>query len=190
LGNIKDPRAVEPLIAILKGTNSSDRINAIKALGIIKDPRAVEPLIVAMKDPNGNVQLSAAEALGKYGEPAVEPLIAVLKDSDPNARRNAAYALGEIDDPRAVSTLLEAWKERDFTVIVGADSFFIKRGEPGSEDVLIEALDEFGDRAMAHDLLSCGNAKLEGAVRVWAQKHGYQIITMPFGRSTQWGSKR
>ncbi len=50
LGEIKDTRAVEPLIAALKDKDSSVRNNAAEALGEIKDARAVEPLIAATAD--------------------------------------------------------------------------------------------------------------------------------------------
>jgi len=50
LGEIKDPRAVEPLIAALKDDDlPSVQMEAAKALGELKDPRAVEPLIAAVK---------------------------------------------------------------------------------------------------------------------------------------------
>jgi len=86
LGEIKDPRAVEPLVAMLKATQDNligrqSAVSAARALGDIKDPRAVEPLITALN--------------GGYGY-----------DSD--LRENAALALGQIKDPRAVKSLLAA----------------------------------------------------------------------------------
>jgi HEAT repeat protein len=61
LGEIKDPRAVEPLIAALKDKGVCAA--AAYALGEIKDPRAVEPLIAALKDESFSVRRAAAEAL-------------------------------------------------------------------------------------------------------------------------------
>ena len=63
LGEIKDPRAVEPLSAALKDENEYVRKAAAYALGEIKDPRAVEPLIAALKDEELHVRWAAAEAL-------------------------------------------------------------------------------------------------------------------------------
>lgn len=52
LGWSRDPRAVEPLIAALKGRDwsfiSSERNSIINALGSLKDPRAIAPLIDSM----------------------------------------------------------------------------------------------------------------------------------------------
>ncbi|NIO20797.1 MAG: hypothetical protein GTN76_08680 [Candidatus Aenigmarchaeota archaeon] len=62
---IKDPRAVEPLIAALKDENSFVRFSVVEALGLIKDPRTVEPLIAALKDEHSFVRFRAAWALGE-----------------------------------------------------------------------------------------------------------------------------
>jgi hypothetical protein len=51
--------------------------------------------------------------------------------------------------------------------VAGAFLFFIRRGEPGSEDAMIDALKEFGDRQMASAFQNCGNAKLEKAANAW-----------------------
>jgi HEAT repeat protein len=97
LGEIKDPRAVEPLIAALKDAEWIVREAAAYALGEIKDPRAVEPLIAALKDENEYVRKAAAYALGEIKDPrAVEPLIAALKDKDSDVRKAAAEALDHL----------------------------------------------------------------------------------------------
>ena len=81
LGQIGDPRAVEPLISTLRRGPSSARQTAALALGQIGDPRAVEPLVHALDHDNELVRQAAAQALGKLGHPrAVEPGMGVLKD--------------------------------------------------------------------------------------------------------------
>lgn len=65
LGELKDPRAVEPLIAALKDEMDPVQSSAAKALGKIKDVRAVEPLITALKDENSDVQWEISESLTK-----------------------------------------------------------------------------------------------------------------------------
>jgi HEAT repeat protein len=141
LGEIGDPRAVEPLIAALDDEQTGRA--AMKALGQIGDPRAVEPLIVILTnehqrplsrgrdaaealgeigDPRAVGPLIAAahdvsawgassDALGKIGAPAVEPLIAALKDGNTTAAIAAAMALGAIGDPSAVEPLIEVLTE-------------------------------------------------------------------------------
>jgi len=134
-------------------------------------------------------------ALGKIGAPAVEPLSAALKDKDANEIRwKAAGALGKIKDPRAVHVLLAGLRERDLAVIAGAYGVFIERAEPGSEDVLIQALNAHGSEEMAEAFLNCGNLALGGAAHKWAHKRRYEVETRdslgwgPVG--VRWGSGR
>jgi HEAT repeat protein len=64
LGEMKEPRAVEPLIGILKNDrNGYVRAMAAWALGKIKDRRAVEPLIDGITDESNDVRKRAPLAL-------------------------------------------------------------------------------------------------------------------------------
>jgi hypothetical protein len=70
LGNMKDKRAVVPLIEAAQRGYIPTRLAAIKALAIIGDAKAVSPLISALSHWNDDVRKEAAIALG------------VLKSSD------------------------------------------------------------------------------------------------------------
>ena len=63
LGEIGDPRAVDPLASALKDENSLVRQTAAYALGDIGDEKAVEPLTQALWDENVYVQNAAKKAL-------------------------------------------------------------------------------------------------------------------------------
>ena len=80
LGELRDARAVEPLIAVLKDDDSLVRSYAQQALLQIGAP-AVEPLIAALQDTDPEVQSLAAEALGQLKEGACSCAI----DSRPGA---------------------------------------------------------------------------------------------------------
>lgn len=193
LGGTGDPRAVEPLVATaVKDPDSDVRGNAAKALEGITDPRAVQPLVAALRNSDSRVRLGAARALGNIGAPAVEPLIAALKERNSGVRYSAAMALGRIQDPRAVSVLQAAWRERDHDLVAGAVSFFIERGEPGTEDALIQELHVSNSKGMAEALLSSGNPTLEKAASEWVRARGY--LQMPLPTTTpvggRWGSRR
>ena len=152
---------LEQMLADLESEIPIIRWVAIKGLGELKDARAVDPLIAA------------------------------LNDEDPDIRMEAANALGEILDARAIEPLLTALQEENLEIIAGAYRFFIGRGQAGTEEILIWALNEFGTSDMAEDFLNCGNSLLEEAGTQWAHTHGYTISSMPFGSGGEdpvWGS--
>jgi HEAT repeat protein len=178
LGKVGDVRAVEPLIAVLKDRERMVRRCAAEALGKVGDVRAVEPLIAVLKDREKVVRRSVAEALGTLKDTrAVEPLIVALKDPEEQVgvRSAAAMALGLVDEPRATKLLLASWEERNLPVIAGAARFFISRRTPGSEEVLIQAMDKHGDVDTARALLTSGNKVLSAAAQEWIRKHGYEV---------------
>ena len=107
LGDLRNVREVEPLIAMLEDSDADVRWASAKALGDIGDVRAVEPLISRLEDPDADVRWAAAHALGGLGDVrAVEPLIPLLKDSDSYVSRTAVWALRDIGDVRAVEPLI------------------------------------------------------------------------------------
>jgi HEAT repeat protein len=119
LGEIGDPRAVEPLIDLLSDPDALIRRHAVKALGKIEDPRAVTPIARVLSDSEEewHVKGSAAEALGRMKDPnAIEPLARALMDLHWNVRSQSAKALGSIGDRRAVEPLILALKDQDAAV--------------------------------------------------------------------------
>ncbi len=108
LGEIGDPRAIEPLIAVLKEEPEKEIIQTGPGYVITQvNPRISEPYKC--------LRQVAAKALGKIGDlRAVEPLIGVLRDRhwfDEEARGDLVWALGEIGDIRAVGPLIAALKD-------------------------------------------------------------------------------
>ncbi len=140
LGEIRDERAVEPLIEALK----ADWILVAKAawaLGEIGDVRAVEPLIPALEgELSTEATLPAKGALIKIGGAAVTGLIQALKNEDSNVRERAAEVLGEIGDKRAVEPLAEALQDWDPAVSGAAAEALEGIGEPAVES-LFQALE-------------------------------------------------
>jgi len=115
--------SVEPLIVTLSDKNLIARRNAAMALGEIKDVNAVGPLFATLKDEDLIVRRNAAIALGQIKDiRAVEPLIAALKDKSSIVRRDAAIALGEMKNVRAVEPLMAALKDEDAIVRMNAAS--------------------------------------------------------------------
>jgi HEAT repeat protein len=128
-------------------------------------------------------------ALDKFKDPRiVEPLIPLLQDKEGFIRGIAAEILGKSNDTHAVNALLAAFKEHNTDVISGAYDLFIQRGEPGSEDELIQTLNRHSDGVLAQHMLNSRNAKLEDAARIWAKNHGDQME--PHDSGPLWGSAR
>jgi len=93
LGEIKDPRALDPMLKMLSDM-AHVRDAAAEALLETRDPRAVEPLIVALKDRNKAVRRVAARLLGAIGDRrAAQPLIFALKDTGSDVRLEVKLAL-------------------------------------------------------------------------------------------------
>ncbi|MFH0878771.1 MAG: HEAT repeat domain-containing protein [Lentisphaerota bacterium] len=114
LGELKDPRAVEPLTQLLRDPSLSRA--AAWALGEIKDSRAVPSLIQSLGSENQGIRENAASALSHIGAVAVEPMMASLKTGSAEARQSGAWALGEIKDHRAMPLLMELLKDEDMLV--------------------------------------------------------------------------
>jgi HEAT repeat protein len=114
LGELCDPRAVEPLIDCIW----KDGFVAINSLGEIGDPRAVQPLIDLLKREEGNLQYTGTtsrkyfsyifSALSRIGPPSVEPLTEVFKNT-PNKliRIPLIKAIGDTGAPEALDWLLD-----------------------------------------------------------------------------------
>jgi len=153
----------------------------------------INRLIQELKDEDSSVRKKAAAALGEIKDDrVVEPLIGALKDKDSSVREKAASAVGEIRDDRAADPLIAALRDKDFKIIVAAYYFFIALGEPGTEDILITALNKYGFVTMAEDFLNCGNSKLEEAGSRWASVHGHRMQTpsLSYRDGPKWGSSR
>jgi hypothetical protein len=67
LSALRDPRAVEPLAALLRHFDKNSQIAAAKALGEIGDPRAIEPLSAALGHESFETYDAIKEALTKLG---------------------------------------------------------------------------------------------------------------------------
>lgn len=67
LGSLRDPRAVEPLAALLRHMDKNTQIAAAQALGEINDPRAIDPLSKALEREHFETFDAIKAALTKLG---------------------------------------------------------------------------------------------------------------------------
>jgi hypothetical protein len=118
-------------------------------------------------------------------------LIAALEDTDWRIRNGAASALRKAKDSRAENAI--AAKSRDAVPVAEAYGELIEKGEPGTEDRLIDALSLLGNPRMAVDFVNSGNPALEEAGRRWSEDHG-QTVSNSSAREKrkgpQWGRQQ
>ena len=180
LGNRKDPRAVKPLASVLRDDRSWEvRLAAEEALISIGSP-STEALVQVLKDKTCFPRRRAARALENIKDPdpcAAEALMkASAEDADCCVRRFAARALAEIKDPGAAKYLDNEMKKKNVEIVAGAYKYYLRKGEPGTEPVLIEAMQKYSyDKKMILDQASCGNDKLKQAAEEIAKKREYPI---------------
>lgn len=94
-------------------------------------------------------------------------------------------------NPVAIAPLTAAIQRPDYQVVADLYNFYIQLGRPGSEKVLIGALDkqEFSETSspMALAFISSGNKQLIRAAREWAANNGLTISGQPSGIGPKWG---
>jgi HEAT repeat protein len=111
LSEIRDPKATEPLLALLGDDDQLVRTSAVWALGKVGDRRAVPTLCDSLRDPD--LADVSAHALARIGDDrAVPPLVAHLMDTYSHA---AAEALDDLawtpaDDSESVVDLIAKGK--------------------------------------------------------------------------------
>lgn len=101
LSELKDKRAVKPLIEILKDNRNPFRENAAIALGKIEGPEVVELLLSVIFDDSWHVydKEKVIKVIVEIDSPkAIELLVSALKDKNSRVRKNALWALGLIQD--------------------------------------------------------------------------------------------
>jgi len=141
LGQLGDPRAVEPLIIALQDEHPSVREAVASVLGEIGDPRAVEPLIIALQDEHPSVREAVASALGEIGDPrAVGPLhITLREDQIIPVLEDAARALGMLGTA-GLGPLMDALLDECWEVRRVAAEVLGELGDPRAVDSLSVAL--------------------------------------------------
>ncbi len=164
LGQIKDPRAIEPLIGKLRKGKGIIAKTTIEALVKIGEP-AVPPLINALKSESNSLKTGVAKILGQIGDPrAVEGLIGILEDEKNQVRIAAINALGEIGQPSAIESLMGRFTDQDGYARECAAEAIAKIGEPALEP-LINALGD-NRRAVRTDAIrALGELKSKKAVK-------------------------
>lgn len=152
LVKIKDPRAVEPLMKMLKEDESFYlRRKAAHGLGLLGDPQALPLLLeAAQKDADDFVREAAIQALGQLKATQAEEVLldAIEKAEQPIIRRASAFALGAIGKPEALAPLVEALGDFDPSVRAAAAWALGELGQKEAVNPLIALLVEEPDKSV------------------------------------------
>jgi len=176
LGWFRDPRAVEPLMAILQADPAAfPRDRAAVALGNLADSRAIDPLAAALQDEDLRVRRMAALALGRFadesspgGRRAVEALIDALRDGDAQVRGSVALSLARSGDRRAVKPLQALLNDEDEIVRRDAASALSGLHGPGMEAAArgLDSEDAYVREMSIHGVIGAGGSKAVEALIV------------------------
>ena len=133
-----DPRAVEPLLAVLHDPDEEVRSQAAIALINVNDPRKIGPFSSMLRSPDFAMREYAAGVLGQVHDPrAVAALIAVLDDPDFNTHRGLMNALQHNTYPPILPALLAALRSPNSVVRAGAVEALRYRTEPAVRRALV-----------------------------------------------------
>lgn len=192
LGGKGGERAGTALIRALRDRSDEVRAAAAAALGELEVVAAAEHLVRRLGDGQPSVRNNAVGALTAIGMPAAEDLIAAL-DRDWPGRWPAAYVLLGLREPEPHMAVVELMKKRKRELERVKENYrdCIRRGEPGTEYILLLALEAHGDAGMGTAFLNCGNAVLSDGAERWAGRHGHDVLRLPGGggKSLTWGEK-
>lgn len=218
LGKTKSEKAVKPLMEALRlnvkdnGYASPTWItNLPSAFALLGEP-AVEPLITALKNDKSHVREGAAEALGLLGDKrGIKPLEKNLVDWLSNekvavsllklgwkpqsnmdqihllvAQRNKDQLKNKWVITRNI--LLKDVESNSYRRIENALYAFIGIGRKEIIPVLVEMLNQKGNKTMAEAYLNCGHWVLDKTARDWAARHGYTIKSGRGAAPVGWGA--
>jgi HEAT repeat protein len=153
LGELKDLKAVDPLVKALNDEDANVRKAVANALGKIGDAKAIEPLINRLYDEDSEVVKSTLHALINIGIPSIEPLARLLRTANTQIRILAATGLGSIGSSRAVDPLIAATRD----------------SEPKVRKAVVIALGKFNDSRAVEAIANMMNDEDPGVVNAAAQ---------------------
>lgn len=163
LGTFKDPRAVGPLVSLLRDQDRSVREAAIEALRSIGGP-AVEAVGTFLAEPDLSVQESASAILATIADERVlPPLITALCSGDWIVRMHAAKALGRVRNAETVEPLMPLLHDKVKAVREEAAAALAAIGDAAIPS-LLKALQHEDWLVRLHAVESLGKAKSKLAV--------------------------
>lgn len=135
---------------------------------------------------------NAEELLAYIGAPAVNALMLKMKSNNQEVRFSAADALVKMSkfNPDAVKNLTDVIDDQSLGAISKNYPFYIRLGSPGTEDLMLRALENYFNQTMCVDYLNCGNTTIENGAKLIAQSKGFNVfVEEGFHTGPKWGSE-
>jgi HEAT repeat protein len=173
LGEIGDPRAIEPLMKQLQRTDkTSPWANTALALGRLHADQATRLIADHLKNETDQMALkTAADALGLIGTPeALAPLLGLAEDERWQVRQCAVRALGGFKDDRAYQAIVTALRLDNEWVRETAASALGEMADPRGVTPLLTAVCD------AEDQVAC--AAIESLVKIKDRRAMKPLIEM------------
>jgi HEAT repeat protein/energy-coupling factor transporter ATP-binding protein EcfA2 len=144
LGEIKDSRALDPLLGLYAREKAAQvRASILGALAGQADPRAQDLLLRALHDKDPRLRIAAIETLGRLRDPGALNRLLPLLEAGPRRQRLAVIAaVGQIGDQRAVPALARHLDDREEEVSVKAAGALDDLGDPRGRSSLKNFLND------------------------------------------------
>ena len=174
ISNLKDTRAVTPLLYCLNNKNEHYklRLACADALGRIGDRYAVAPLIEVVKDESEKsvyLRESAASALGMLGDiRAIDPLVSILESQNGIWSKftflkeriiEALCKMGLSSNERVFNALKNSLLDDSAQVRINAIEAIMDSENPNAYDVIKDCLKDTDDEVKRNALIACYNLK-------------------------------
>lgn len=131
---------IDGVTAMLEDDNEDIRVYACEVLSFLGDPRSIPFIVKKAREDADNVRNAACMALGEFDDDeAVEALLDALKDEEWIAF-SAILSLGRTKSPKAVSRIMEFFKESDEELSSVACEVLVGYGDDGILDEIFEVL--------------------------------------------------
>jgi len=111
LGDVKDPRALDPLLATLKDPDENVRAAAAESLGMLGDASVIERLVETLRDDGLVVQLSCLDALDRLNAEVPTTILSSFMGVGP-LRPHLYRLMGNLRDKSVIPRLLEGLQAR------------------------------------------------------------------------------
>lgn len=129
LGQIKDRRALVPLINQLNDANPVLIAKCIESIGLIGDKQAIEHVAIKYNHPDAKVRENVAVTLGKLADPrCLAALLYLINDPIENIQLAAIRSLGSVKDIQSIPYMIPLIKHANPNIAAAAIEVLGKLG--------------------------------------------------------------